>query len=264
MFKMKILAIGDVCGSIGCDTVRRLLPSIKKEYGIDFIVINGENSADSNGITPSSAQDLFCFGADVITGGNHSFKRKEISLMMEENNFLLRPDNLPQQSIGKGFCVVDCGYVKVAVINILGTIYLEAQNASSPFHKADTLIEKAKNEGANIILVDFHAEATSEKRALGLYLDGKVSAVFGTHTHVQTNDAQVLPNGTGYITDLGMTGPIDSVLGVKSSIIISRLKDKNTSEKFVLASGKCMLNGCIFDIDKNTGKTLSTTIINIC
>jgi metallophosphoesterase (TIGR00282 family) len=260
---MKVLAIGDVCGSIGCDTVRRLLPSLKKQYGIDFTVINGENSADGNGITPSSAETLFAFGADVITGGNHSLKRKEICVVMEENYFLLRPDNLPEELTGSGYCIVDCGYAKVAVINLSGTIYLESLNASSPFHKADALINHAKEEGADIILVDFHAEATSEKRALGLYLDGKVSAVFGTHTHVQTNDAQVLKNGTGYITDLGMTGPIDSVLGVKSEIIISRLKDKNTSEKFVLADGKCMLNGCIFDIDKNTGKTVSTTIINI-
>ena len=263
MLKMKILAIGDVCGSIGCDTVRRLLPSLKKQYSIDFTVINGENSADGNGITPSSAEMLFAYGADVITGGNHSLKRKEICLMLEENQFLLRPDNLPEELNGNGFCIVDCGYAKVAIINLSGTIYLEGLNASSPFERADALIERAKNEGADIILVDFHAEATSEKRALGLYLDGKVSALFGTHTHVQTNDAQVLPNGTGYITDLGMTGPIDSVLGVRSEIIISRLKDKNTSEKFKLADGKCMLNGCIFDIDKNTGKTINTTLINI-
>ncbi len=261
--KMKILAIGDVCGSIGCDTVRRLLPTIKKQYGIDFTVINGENSADGNGITPSSAQALFAYGADVITGGNHSFKRKEISLMFDENDFLLRPDNLPEELSGKGYTLVDCGSALVAVINLSGTIYLENLNASSPFLKADLLINRAKEDGANIILVDFHAEATSEKRALGIYLDGKVSALFGTHTHVQTNDAQVLKNGTGYITDLGMTGPIDSVLGVKSEIIISRLKDKNTTEKFVLADGKCMINGCIFDIDKNTGKTISTQIINI-
>ncbi len=260
---MRILTIGDVCGSIGCNTVRRLLPKIKKEYNIDFTVINGENSADGNGITPGSAEMLFSCGADVITGGNHSLKRKEICSMMEENYFLLRPDNLPEELSGNGYCLVDCGFVSVAVINLSGTIYLENLNASSPFAKADALIEHAKEEGAKIILVDFHAEATSEKRALGIYLDGKVSALWGTHTHVQTNDAQILPNGTGYITDLGMTGPIQSVLGVKSDIIISRLKDKNTTEKFVLANGECMLNGCIFDIDKNTGMTTAVQIINI-
>ena len=260
---MRVLAIGDVCGSIGCNTVRKILPLLKKELNIDFTVINGENSADGNGITPHSAEMLFSCGADVITGGNHSLRRKEICTMMEENKFLLRPDNFPDELSGSGYCLVDCGYTNVAVINLLGNIYLDNLNASSPFDKADALIERAKSDGAKIILVDFHAEATSEKRALGLYLNGKVSAVFGTHTHVQTNDAQILPNGTGYITDLGMTGPIQSVLGVKSSIIISRLKDKNTTEKFVLADGDCMLCGCVFDIDKNTGFTTDVTLINL-
>ncbi|MBE6728675.1 MAG: TIGR00282 family metallophosphoesterase [Ruminococcaceae bacterium] len=260
---MRILAIGDVCGSIGCNTVRKILPSLKKEKNIDFVVINGENSADGNGITPSSAEMLFSYGADVITGGNHSLRRKEICSMMEENYFLLRPDNLPDDLCGSGYCFVDCGYTSIAVINLSGTIYLENLNATSPFEKADKLIEFAKDQGAKIILIDFHAEATSEKRALGLYLDGKISAFFGTHTHVQTNDAQILPNGTGYITDLGMTGPIQSVLGVKSSIIISRLKDKNATEKFTLADGECMLNGCIFDVDTKTGQTTSVEIINI-
>lgn len=260
---MRILAIGDVCGSIGCNTIEKILPRLKKEKNIDFVVINGENSADGNGITPSSAETLFALGADVITGGNHSLRRKEICSMMEENYFLLCPDNFPEELSGNGYCMVDCGYVSVAVINLSGTVYLENLNATSPFEKADALIEYAKEQGAKIILVDFHAEATSEKRALGLYLDGKVSAFWGTHTHVQTNDAQILPKGTGYITDLGMTGPIQSVLGVKSSIIISRLKDKNTSEKFVLADGECMLNGCIFDINHNTGVTESIEIVNI-
>ncbi|MBR2043128.1 MAG: TIGR00282 family metallophosphoesterase [Clostridia bacterium] len=260
---MRILAIGDVCGSIGCNTVRRLLPKVKKDYNIDFTVINGENSADGNGITPSSAEMLFACGADVITGGNHSLRRKEICSLMEENYFLLRPDNLPEELSGSGYCLVDCGFASIAVINLSGTVYLDSLNASSPFTKADALIEHAKEDGAKIILVDFHAEATSEKRALGIYLDGKASAVFGTHTHVQTNDAQILPNGTGYITDLGMTGPIQSVLGVKSSIIISRLKDKNTTEKFVLADGECMLNGCIFDIDPVSGLTKSVELINL-
>lgn len=255
MLLMKVLAIGDVCGSIGCNTLRKTLPNLKKQLNIDFTVINGENSADGNGITPESADMLFSCGADVITGGNHSLRRKEIQEMTEENRFLLRPHNLSEELPGKGYCLVDCGYTLVAVINLSGKVYLDSLAASCPFEQADILIEQAKKDCAKIILVDFHAEATSEKRALGIYLDGKVSAFWGTHTHVQTNDAQILPNGTGYITDLGMTGPIQSVLGVKSSIIISRFKNKNTNEKFVLADGECMLNGCIFDIDKNTGLT---------
>lgn len=258
---MRVLAIGDVCGSIGCNTILRILPKLKKEYHIDLTVCNGENSADGNGITPQSARTLFAYGADVITGGNHSFKRREICSAMDEMECMLRPDNI-NADYGSGYCTVDMGYATVAVINLSGTIYLESLSASSPFEKADQLIECAKQDGADVILVDFHAEATSEKRALGIYLDGRVSAFWGTHTHVQTSDAQILPDGTGYITDLGMTGPIQSVLGVKSSIIISRLKDKNTSEKFVLADGECMLNGCIFDIDERTGLTTDVIPIN--
>ena len=252
---MRLLAVGDVCGSIGCGAVKRILPRLKKSKNIDMVVINGENSADGNGITPESADFLFACGADVITGGNHSFRRKQIYDYLDQNEFLLRPHNLPEAENGKGICFVDLGYVTAAVINLSGKIYLEKLGASCPFKAADELIEKARESGAKIIAVDFHAEATSEKRALALYLDGKVSAFFGTHTHVQTADEQILSGGTGYITDLGMTGPINSVLGVKSEIIINRLKDGIPS-KFELADGECMLCGCIFDIDIKTDKTV--------
>ncbi len=252
---MKILCVGDVCGSIGCNALRRHLPKIKADHGIDFVIVNGENSADGNGLTANSAAHIFTSGANVITGGNHSFRRKEELLVYEQNNLILRPHNIPEQTMGSGFTYVDCGRVTVAVINLSGVIYLDNLKASSPFDAADELIKKAKNSGANIIVVDFHAEATSEKRALGLYLDGKVSAVFGTHTHIQTADEQILPLGTGYITDVGMTGPKNSILGVKSEIIISRLKDK-TCDKFVLADGPCILNGVIFTVDEKSGKTV--------
>lgn len=252
---MRLLAVGDVCGSIGCGAVKRILPRLKKSKNIDMVAINGENSADGNGITPESADFLFACGADVITGGNHSFRRKQIYDYLDQNEFLLRPHNLPEAENGKGICFVDLGYVTAAVINLSGKIYLEKLGASCPFKAADELIEKAREAGAKIIAVDFHAEATSEKRALALYLDGKVSAFFGTHTHVQTADEQILSGGTGYITDLGMTGPINSVLGVKSEIIINRLKDGIPS-KFELADGECMLCGCIFDIDIKTDKTV--------
>ncbi len=253
---MRILAIGDVCGSIGCEFVRKVLPALKKEKQIDMVIINSENSADGNGITPQSADYLQKIGADVLTGGNHSMRRPEICEYLDHSEFVLRPHNLSEAQNGKGYCLVDFGNTQVAVINLSGKIYLERLNASCPFSAADALIEKAKNDGAKIIVVDFHAEATSEKRALGLYLDGKVSAFFGTHTHVQTADAQILENGTGYITDLGMTGPRDSVLGVKKDIIINRLKSNDMS-KFELDDGECMLNGCIFEIDNRTGKTVN-------
>ena len=259
---MRLLCIGDVCGSLGCEKVRRVLPTLKRQEKIDVVIINGENSADNNGVTPFSADYLFACGADVITGGNHSFRNEEIRSYLDDNQFILRPSNLPEETNGRGYCLLDMGRYSVAVINLVGTIYLERLKASNPFLAADELIEKAENDGADIIVVDFHAEATSEKRALGFYLDGRVSAVFGTHTHVLTADAQVLPNGTGYITDLGMTGVENSVLGVKTEIIINRLKSGDMS-KFLQAEGECTLNGCIFEIDLATRKTVETKRILI-
>ena len=253
---MRLLTVGDVCGNVGVEEIRRKIPLLKREKNIDFVIINGENSADGNGITPDSANYLFACGADVITGGNHSLRRKEVYDFLDESPFILRPNNLPEAEFGKGYCLVDCGSYKIAVINLSGTIYLERVGATNPFNEADLLIEKALTDGANIIVVDFHAEATSEKRALGFYLDGKVSVLFGTHTHIQTADEQILPNGTGYITDLGMTGPKNSVLGVKSEIIINRLK-QNDMSKFEFADGEGILCACIFEIDNKTGKTIS-------
>lgn len=249
---MKILCIGDVVGNIGCTTIRNKLPGIKKQYSIDLVIANGENSAEGNGIVPASAEDLFCAGVNVITGGNHTLRRIAFHHYLDENPFVLRPENCLQDGFGTGLCIVDMGYTLVAVINLLGVAYM--QSADCPFKTADRLIEKARTAGANIIIVDFHAEATSEKRALGYYLDGRVTAVVGTHTHVQTADEQILPGGTAYITDLGMTGPDDSVLGVKKEIIISRMKD-NLPLSFETADGKCTINGCIIEVDR-TGKNV--------
>lgn len=259
---MRLLTVGDVCGVAGCDYVRKILPVLKREKKIDAVIINGENSAEGNGITPESADFLFSCGADVITGGNHSLRRKEIYDYLENNQFLLRPHNFPEAQFGNGYCFADFGKFGLAVINLSGRVYLERDGAENPFLAVDGLIDKANKDGANIIVVDFHAEATSEKRAMGLYLDGKVSAVFGTHTHVQTADEQILQNGTGYITDLGMTGPKNSILGVKSEIIINRFRDNDLS-KFVFADGECFLNGCIFEIDTSTGKTVGIERVSV-
>ena len=259
---MRLLAIGDVCGQVGCDTVYKKLPLIKRDKNIDAVIINGENSAVGNGITRQTAEFLFTCGADVITGGNHSLRRKEVYELLDSNEYLLRPHNLPEAVAGKGYCVADFGSFRLGVINLSGRIYLEKDNALNPFDCADELIERVKAEGADIIVVDFHAEATSEKRALGLYLDGRVSAVFGTHTHIQTADNCILQKGTGYITDLGMTGPKNSILGVKSDIIINRLKSNDMS-KFEFAEGEGQLNGCIFEIDRKTKKTVCTERIMI-
>lgn len=249
---MRILCVGDVCGSIGCKFAARVLPRLRRSENIDITVINGENSADGNGITPFSARALFSAGADVITGGNHTLRRKEIYPLLDENPRLLRPHNLKSQ-YGGGYCLVDAGRALIAVLNLSGQAFMK-EEAENPFLAADLLIERAKNDGARIILVDFHAEATGEKRALGFYLDGRVSAVFGTHTHIPTADLQRLPCGTEYITDIGMTGPEQSVLGVKKEIIIDRMKNGGT-ERFVLDNGPCILCGCIFDTDCRTGKT---------
>ncbi len=259
---MRLLAVGDVCGPAGCEEIRRKLSLAKQKYRIDAVIVNGENSAEGNGITPDSADYIFACGADVITGGNHSLRRKEIYNYLDEHSYILRPHNLPEAEFGSGYCLVDFGFFRMAVINLSGKIYLERVGADNPFIAADLLLERAKGDGADITVVDFHAEATSEKRALGLYLDGRASVVFGTHTHVQTADEQILPKGTGYITDLGMTGPKNSVLGVKSEIIINRLKDNDLS-KFEFADGECMLCGCIFEIEQATGKTVKVERICI-
>lgn len=252
---MRILTVGDVCSEAGCNRLLSALPKFKKENGVDFTVVNGENSAASNGISKQSAELLLSAGADVITGGNHTLNRKDFRPLLDENERLLRPHNIPNAEFGSGYSLVDMGYAKVAVINLLGQIYLDMLGAENPFLCADKLIEKAKEDGANIILVDFHAEATSEKRALGFYLDGRVSALFGTHTHVQTNDAQVLKNGTAYITDLGMSGAVNSVLGVEPNVIIERLKNGEKG-RFVSADGDATIQGMLFEVDVRSGKAL--------
>ncbi len=248
---MKVLAIGDVCGKAGCEAVLEKLPLLKSKYGVNLTIINGENSAEGNGILPSSAEILFSAGADVITGGNHSLRRREIFDYLEEKDNIIRPANMPASIPGKGICFVDLGYTTVAVISLLGVINLD--NMACPFETADKMIELAKSQGAKTILIDFHAEATSEKRALGFYLDGKITALFGTHTHVQTADEQILPGGTGYITDIGMTGVKQSVLGIETGIIIDRLKNK-ICNKFLNATGETELCGILMEIDHKTGK----------
>ena len=255
---MNILCIGDVTGEIGCSYLRQVLPELKKNLKADVVMVNGENSADGNGVTPYSADSLFASGADVITGGNHSLRRREIFEKMESDPFLLRPQNISENAPGKGYCVLDLGRTKVAVINLSGRVYMP--EADDPFAEATRLIEKAKADSIKYILVDFHAEATAEKMALGYFLDGKVSAVFGTHTHVLTADGKVLPNGTGFITDIGFTGPIDSVLGVKKELSLARIKD-GTPVKFSLAEGKCALNGVLFELDDKTGLCRNVTPI---
>lgn len=250
---MNILVLGDVVSDSGCEFLLSRLPSLKKLKGIDLCIANGENSAAGNGILPLSANRLFDSGVDVITTGNHVYRRREAYTFLDECDRVIRPANYSYSNPGKGYCIVDMGRCRVCVINLAGNYGLDG--ADNAFDCVDELLkEECKNE--KIIIVDFHAEATSEKRAMGFFLDGRVSAVFGTHTHVQTADEQILPEGTGYITDVGMCGVIDSVLGVKKEIIVKKMRD-NLPVRFDAASGECMINGCVFEIDEKTGKCLN-------
>ena len=245
---VNILCVGDVVGSIGCEFLRQRLPALKKLKGIDLCIVNGENSADGNGITHASATHLLDSGADVITTGNHSFRRKESFHMYDSWETLLRPANYPAAAPGRGFCVMDLGRVRVGVINLMGTMYMDS--LESPFEKLDQLLRSP--DMPKICVVDFHAEATGEKRALGFYADGRVTALFGTHTHVPTADECVLPKGTGSISDAGMTGVIDSVLGVKPEIIINRYVTKMPA-RFELEKGPCRMDCVVFTADEATG-----------
>ena len=256
---MRILCIGDVVGSAGCHFLRSKLPALKRFHGVDLVICNGENSADGNGITPQSAQYLFDSGVDALTLGNHTFRRREVYELLDENPFIVRPANYPSKSTpGKGIINIDTGRRIVTLINLMGNLGVE-DGLENAFECADRMLEQAESK---IIIVDFHAETTSEKRAMGYYLDGRVSAMFGTHTHVQTSDAQVLPKGTGYITDVGMTGVIHSVLGVKTEIIINRLKTK-LPERFEQAAGECSMEAVLFEVDDKSGKCVTAESLRI-
>jgi metallophosphoesterase (TIGR00282 family) len=245
---IRVLAIGDVVGTPGCEFVRQRLPGIKKQLNADFVIVNGENSAVGNGILPSSAGHLLDSGADVITTGNHVFKRREIYPFLEETPNLIRPGNYPDSCPGSGVYLYDGGRFTAAVINLLGTVYMEP--LESPFSAADRLLGQIDTP---LVFVDIHGEATSEKLALAYYLDGRVSAVFGTHTHVQTADEQILPGGTGCITDLGMTGPVRSILGVKPECVIARFTTCMPT-RFETAKDPCVLCGALFTVEEKSGQ----------
>lgn len=245
---MVLLFLGDVVGEIGSKFTASKLRTIKNYYGVDVTVVNGENSANGNGITPYSAKMLFESGADIITTGNHCYRRKEIYDMLEHEEYLLRPANFPEGNPGHGYCIYDMGSCRIAVINLMGTVYMEALD--NPFAKADEILEKIDTPN---IFVDFHAEATGEKKAMGHYLAGKVTAVLGTHTHVQTADETILEGHTGYITDAGMCGPELSVLGVKTEIAIEKQR-YHAPVKFAESDKPPFINGVVLEFDKNNGK----------
>lgn len=258
---MRILIIGDIVGTSGCNFLRKHLPSLKKLKKIDLCIANGENGAPGNGLLPSTAEHIFDSGVDFITTGNHVFNRREIYDVLDERDDIIRPANFYSGNPGKGFGIIDMGRTQVGVANLLGNSFM-AVNTENAFICAERVINELK-KSCSVIIVDFHAEATGEKRAMGFFLDGKVSVVFGTHTHVQTADEQILPCGTGYITDVGMVGPKQTVLGVKSEIIISKMRSGMPARFDVPDTAECLLSGCVFDVDEKTGRTVSVERISI-
>ena len=247
---VKILAVGDVCGQPGLDCLEKKLKPYQRENDIAFTVVNGEN-ANVVGITPRQADMIFRAGADVITLGNHTWTRTELQPYLEERTRILRPANYGPQCPGRGIAVYHRDFGDVCVLNLLGRFTLDT-NTDNPFVIADGYMAEVKEK---IILVDFHAEGTSEKRAMGFLLDGKASAVWGTHTHVQTSDAEVLPQGTGYISDLGMTGSANSVLGIDTQQSIGKFMG-DPPRRYESGKGPTKLEGCVFEIDTETGRCL--------
>lgn len=254
---IKILAVGDVCGQPGMDYLDKHLRDIKKEKDIAFTVVNGEN-ANVVGVTPKQCDAMFRAGADVITLGNHTWTRTELQPYLEERTRLLRPANFAPQCPGRGIGVYSRDFGDVCVLSLMGRFTLDS-NTDNPFVIADGYMAEVKEK---IILVDFHAEGTSEKRAMGFLLDGRASAVWGTHTHVQTSDACVLPKGTGYITDLGMTGSVQSVLGIDPEQSIGKFMG-DPPRRYESGKGPAKLEGCIFEIDPETGRCLNTEGIRL-
>ncbi len=242
----RILAVGDVVGESGLGHLRRHLGQLKKTLQVDFCIVNGENAA-LRGLTPNQADEMLYAGADVITLGNHAFQQRNILHYLDDCKQILRPYNFAPQTPGRGWGIFDCKGAKIAVVNLIGRHNMDFA-PDNPFTKIDTLLPQV--EGC-MTFVDFHAESTSEKLAMGYMLDGKVSAVFGTHTHVPTADARVLPKGTGYVTDLGMTGPAESVLGIRAEQSIRMFRGELTS-RFEAAPGKCVLQGVLFTVDSET------------
>ncbi|MGI6128706.1 MAG: TIGR00282 family metallophosphoesterase [bacterium] len=250
---MRVLAIGDVVGKPGRQALNRFLPELRKELRFDLVVANGENAAGGFGLTKQVAEELWASGVDIITSGNHIWKKREIYPVLEQEERLIRPANYPSGAPGRGWTIWrNDKNIRVAIINLAGRTFLECLDC--PFRSIDALLPEIRPQ-SDIIIIDFHAEATSEKIAFGWYVDGRSSLVFGTHTHVQTADERILTNGTGYITDIGMTGPRDGVLGVDRGIIIERFLSQLPA-RFNLASGDVEIMGVWADIDPVTGRTL--------
>ena len=255
--ELKVLCVGDVVGEPGLERLRKSLRRLKRDTGADFVIVNGEN-ASNVGMTPYQGDTIFDAGADVITMGNHTFSRREIAPYIEENQYVLRPANLPPQQPGRGWEIYETKCGDIAVIDLIGRVGMDYL-PDNPFLLMDKILKKISTR---IILVEIHAEATSEKLAMGYMLDGKVSAVWGTHTHVPTADAQILPKGTGYVTDLGMTGPAISVLGIQPKLSIDKFRGELYA-RYQCADGPTKLNAVLFTIDAASGKCTKVERVDV-
>ena len=250
---MRILMIGDIVGRPGRRAILENLSELRREMNVDFVIANGENAAAGHGITKEIAKQLFNAGIDVFTMGNHVWNKKEIFDYIEKEKRLLRPANYPPGTPGAGYQIYETKQgVSIGVVNVSGRIYM--QELDCPFRTMDNILKELQYQ-TNLIFVDFHAEATSEKVAMGWYLDGKVTAVCGTHTHVQTADERILPNGTAYITDIGMTGPRDSVIGVTTEIVLEKFITQ-LPKRFEVADTSYQLNGVVIDVNPDNGQAL--------
>ena len=251
---MRILFIGDVVSEPGCEFLRKKLPGFKKLQGIDFCIVNGENSAKGNGISPVSAEHLLASGADLITTGNHALKRPDAEQLLEGPLPVIRPANFHRFAPGKGTYVLEKGGLRLGVANLIGRVYME--QADDPFDCADRALEEFASQGIVNILIDFHAEATSEKRAMGFWVDGRASALIGTHTHVPTADGQILSGGTAYLTDVGMTGMTNSVLGVGKECATYKIRT-GLPVRFETPEGPCAMHCVVVETDTKTGKAVA-------
>lgn len=252
---MKILFLGDICGRVGRTIVKQRVPGLRKEIGADFVIANGENASGGIGLKPEQAKELLASGIDVLTGGNHTFKHKDIYAVLQNDPRVLRPANFPKKGVpGFGYGVYETPAGKVAVINLIGRTFMEF-DLESPFERADELIDAVKLE-TKVIFVDFHAEATAEKIALGLYLDGRASAVVGTHTHVATADERILDEGCAYLTDAGMCGAHAGIIGMEAEGALARFLT-SMPQTFKPAKDKPYINGVIVEISGETGKAVS-------
>lgn len=244
---MRVLFIGDVVGRASVNKVRNVLPKLQKEKRVDFVIANGENASENNGIIPDIANDLRLSGVDVITTGNHAFRQRSSYSFFDSEDFIIRPANFPNEDPGTGYTVISTPYGLVGVVNLAGKLFGDADE--NPFFTVEKILPKLSD--CKYTFIDFHAEATSEKRAMGYFLDGRVSAVFGTHTHVQTSDEQILPKGTGYITDVGMVGGRNSVLGVKAEDAVKKFLT-HTGVKYIQDDKDIVFQSVLFDTEAKT------------